>query len=210
MRSILCSFTGKQKLTVHVYGQCPHCQSSVALFYNRDKVVKSWFYENAQVSAPIPFYLNYTGDTLVDSHINGFIFKVWQWKKDSGELSSSTQVHQRQLPEDYKNYHLYPVTESVVLLSFYENYTHNINVSMNEVYVICKGQNFNDCQPNYEDRQYSLQIADLDRDNSLELISYYSSYQKEERNGIDNWNVMSKLTVFRLAEELPKLYKNKK
>lgn len=180
----------------------------MALFYKKDVIVQSWSYAEAVVSAPIPFFLNYTGDASINGHINGFIFKVWQWQKDYEEFSSSTQVHHRQLEGGSKNYRLYPITESVILLSFYGNYTHDINVSMNEVYVICKRQQLNDCQPDYRNRQYSLQNADLDRDNSLELVRYYSSYQKDEQN--DNWNLISQLTVFRLAEELPKLYKNEK
>lgn len=202
--------SGKQNLSVHVYGECPHCQSTVALFSKKDVSTRSWFYDDALVSTPLPFFLNYTSDSLIKGHINGFIFKVWQWQKDSQELSPLTQIHHRSLPHESEDYQMYPVTESIILLSFYENMTHYINVSMNEVYVICKGPNLNDCQPDYKNREYSMEIADLDRDNLLELIRYYSSYQKVEENGIENWDLVSKLTVFRLAEELPKLYKNRK
>lgn len=191
-----------------MYGQCPHCQSSVSLFYKKDVIVKSWTYEDALVSAPVPFYLNYTSNSLINGHINGFIFKVWKWQKDSDSLSSSMKVHQRRITNSNK-YRLYPVTESVILLSFYGNFTHDDNVSMSEIFVICKEHDLNDCQPDYRNRQYSLQIADLDRDNSLELIKYYSSYEKDE-NGDDNWSLVSELSVFRLAKELPKLYKTKK
>lgn len=173
-------------------------------------IANEWAYKDAFVSTPLPFYLKYAGDSLVNGHINGFIFKIWHWERDSELLSSSTQVQHRLLPGGNKKFRLYSVVESVILLSFYQNYTHDINVSMNEVYVMCEGPNLNNCQPDYKNRQFSLQIADLDRDNSLELIRYYSSYQKDEQNGIENWNLISKLTVFKLAEELPKLYKNKK
>lgn len=201
------TFSGKQKLTVNVYGQCPQCRSSVALFYKKNVIVKSWSYEDALVTAPVPFYLNYTSNSLVNGHINGFIFKVWQWQKDSQAISPSTKVHQQKILKNTK-YRLYPVIERVVLISFYANFTHDVNVSMSEIYVICKEQDLNDCQPDYRNRQYSLQIADLDRDNSLELVKYYSTYQKDKEN--DNWGLISELSVFRLAKELPKLYKNKK
>lgn len=203
-------FSGKEKLSVNVYGQCPNCRSSVELFYKKEVVNRSWKYEHALVSAPVPFYLDYTRDPLVNGHINGFIFKIWQWQNNSEELTSSTEVHQRPVAVNNTKYRLYPVIESVVLLSFYKNVSHDINVSMSEIFIICKNQDLNDCQPDYRNRQYSLEIADLDRDNSLELIRYYSSYQKDEKNGNDNWNLISELTVFRLAKELPKLYKSKK
>lgn len=203
-------FAGTQKLSVNVYGQCPHCQSSVALFSKKDVVEKSWLYEDALVSAPVSFYLNYTSDPLLKGDINGFIFKVWHWQKNTEELSPSAEVHQRPILGNNKKYRLYPVIESVVVLSFYKNFSHDVNVSISDIFLICKDQDLNDCQPDYRYRQYSLLIADLDRDNSLELVRYYSSYKKEKQNRSDNWSLLSELTVFRLAKELPKLYMSKK
>lgn len=210
MKLLLNLFSGKEKLSVNVYGQCPNCRSSVELFYKKEEVNKSWKYEQALVSAPVSFYLDYASDPLINGHINGFIFKVWQWQNNSEELSPSTKVLERPIDVYKKKYRLYPVTESVVLLSFYKNFTHDINVSMSEIFIICKNQDLNDCQPDYRNRHHSLKIADLDRDKSLELIRYYSSYQKDERTGYENWNLISELTVFRLANELPKLYRSKK
>ncbi|CAG4979693.1 unnamed protein product [Colias eurytheme] len=61
-------------------------------------------------------------------------------------------------------------------------------------------------------RYVSLTIADLDGDQSHELISYYSTFVAPENYGTkksdpyDNWHLSSTVRVIRLETELPKLF----
>lgn len=82
-----------------------------------------------------------------------------------------------------------------------------INASSTEIHQICHSVNGSEpkCQPSVDNQKDSLLVEDLEHDASRELVSFYSSYvQKGE-----DWNLMSSLTVFRLEEELPKMYGGK-
>lgn len=199
---------GNHKLSLEIYGPCPLCQSKLTLYDSKDVIIKVLTYKNTFVTDPVPFELNYPNVLSSDNHINGFIFKTWEWNDTPKKLTPVTHVHKRNIPIYNETYHLNEVTERVVLIIFHQNDTPVINISMTEVYVICNRPepDVMDCQPDYKNQKKSLLLADLDHDNSLELISYYTSYIKMDENGYDVWNLVSKVKVFRLESELPKLY----
>lgn len=103
-------------------------------------------------------------------------------------------------------------------MSFDKMQTHNVNVSQTDIVQICvPGQIDTNaplpiCQPDLEYQEQSLMIADLDGDQSHELISYYStfiapeSYNPKNSNPYDNWRLTSIVRVIRLESELPKLF----
>lgn len=70
------------------------------------------------------------------------------------------------------------------------------------------------CQPDLEYQEQSLMIADLDGDDSHELISYYSTFVAPESYNTKNmnlnlyksWKLTSVVRVIRLESELPKLF----
>jgi hypothetical protein len=103
-------------------------------------------------------------------------------------------------------------------VSFDKMQTHNVNVSQMDIVQICvRGPVDTNtplplCQPDLEYQEKSLMIADLDGDQSHELISYYStfvapeSYSPKNANPYDNWRLVSVVKVIRLESELPKLF----
>lgn len=97
--------------------------------------------------------------------------------------------------------------------------THNVNVSQTDIVQICVRGPIDTnaplpiCQPDLEYQEKSLMIADLDGDQSHELISYYSTFSAPESyppksmiNSYDNWRLTSIVRVIRLESELPKLF----
>lgn len=103
-----------------------------------------------------------------------------------------------------------------MLVSFDKMQTHNVNVSQTDIVQICVNISTNapliTCQPDLNYQEKSLMIADLDGDQSHELISYHStftapeSYNPKNTNPYDNWHLTSIVRVIRLESELPKLF----
>ncbi|CAK1547035.1 unnamed protein product [Leptosia nina] len=119
----------------------------------------------------------------------------------------------------YDNFVAHDISERIVLVAFdnLQTYIH-ANVSQTDILQICvRGQiNANaplpTCQPDLEYQERSLTIADLDGDQSHELISYYSTfvppetYSNKKPDPYDNWHLTSTVRVIRLETELPKLF----
>lgn len=119
----------------------------------------------------------------------------------------------------YANFTAHDISERIVLVSFdnLQTYVH-VNVSQTDIVQICVRGSFDagvpipTCQPDLEYQEKSLVIADLDGDQSHELISYYStflppeSYSPKKSNPYDNWRLTSIVRVIRLESELPKLF----
>ncbi|KAI5651946.1 hypothetical protein NE865_00283 [Phthorimaea operculella] len=118
----------------------------------------------------------------------------------------------------YDNFTAHDISERIVLVSFDKLQTHNVNVSQTDIVQICVRGPIDThaplpiCQPDLEYQEKSLMIADLDGDQSHELISYYStfvapeSYSPKNSNPYDNWRLTSMVRVIRLETELPKLF----
>ncbi|KAJ2946123.1 hypothetical protein O0L34_g5049 [Tuta absoluta] len=118
----------------------------------------------------------------------------------------------------YANFTAHDISERIVLVSFDKLQTHNVNVSQTDIVQICVRGPIDThaplpiCQPDLEYQEKSLMIADLDGDQSHELISYYStfvapeSYTPKNSNPYDNWRLTSMVRVIRLETELPKLF----
>ncbi|CAH1985788.1 unnamed protein product [Acanthoscelides obtectus] len=200
--------TGNRKLIVKNENTCPHCHSTITLYGNNSK---EWSYTNAYTMRPVPYSLRPTETNMValKGHIYGFILKIWEWKEHSRKLAPGTRVYKRSVAVHNETYHLNNVTERFILIVFNENDTRIINVSMTDLCIICNGPDRTNCQPNYEDQQDSLSVVDLDDDGALELISFYSTYERRDEEGYEAYYLVSKLNVFRLESELPKLYGNK-
>lgn len=118
----------------------------------------------------------------------------------------------------YTNFTAHDISERIVLVSFDKFQTHNVNVSQTDIVQICAREPIDTqvplpmCQPDLEYQEKSLMIADLDGDQSHELISYYStfvapeSYSPKNTNPYDIWRLTSVVRVIRLETELPKLF----
>lgn len=117
----------------------------------------------------------------------------------------------------YANFTAHDISERIVLVSFdnLQTYVH-VNVSQTDIVQICvrgsidSGTPLPTCQPDLEYQEKSLVIADLDGDQSHELISYYSTFLPPESYSPKKSNVYWRLTsivrVIRLESEIPKLF----
>ncbi|CAH1170076.1 unnamed protein product [Phaedon cochleariae] len=200
--------TGTHKLIVENQNHCPHCEAVISLYNSNNTTLGVWTFQNAIVLTPVPFSLHRTKENTLSlkGHLNGFIFKIWKWQENSRKLSPVTKVYKRSIPVHNETYHLNEVSERVVLITLRENDTQIENVSVTDIYLICNGPEHDNCQPDYKNQQNSLLIADLDHDDSLELVSYHSTYLRKDEDGYEAWHLVSRLKVFRLENELPKLF----
>ncbi|CAH4032709.1 unnamed protein product [Pieris brassicae] len=119
----------------------------------------------------------------------------------------------------YDNFVAHDISERIVLVAFdkLQTYIH-VNVSQTDILQICVRGQMNSnaplptCQPDLEYQERSLTIADLDGDQSHELISYYSTfvapdtYDTKNERGYNSWHLTSTVRVIRLETELPKLF----
>lgn len=187
---------------------CPHCRTIISILNANYSSIKSWSYSNAFAMKPVIFTLKSKESRIgnLKGYLKGFIVKIWEWQKNSLKISPFTRVFRRSVPSHNETYHINEVTESIMLITFQENDVQIINVSMIDIYLICNGPGHSNCQPDYQEQENSLLIADLDHDDSIELISYYSTYVNKKENGYDYWHLVSKLKVFRLESELPTLF----
>lgn len=96
--------------------------------------------------------------------------------------------------------------ETVVLLVFNSTYTRIENTSQSNIIQFCQeGKTGAACQPDLNYQENSLLIADFDRDNSQELVSYYSTFVKTD-GGEDEWKLLTYVQLLRLESELPSFY----
>ncbi|EEZ99588.2 hypothetical protein TcasGA2_TC001575 [Tribolium castaneum] len=204
---------GNRKLLVNNVGICPNCRASIELIDLNTRKKQTWYYNNASVLSPKLFHFRATKSNLqlFKGHITGFILKIWQWVE--------TNIPDRKLMRSESKRHAYynsknasfvtnTVTERVVLITFNESNVHVINASLVEVTQLCVP--FYDdyiCQPDLHGQENSVLVGDLDQDGSQELISYSSSFVKRE--DVQDWMLISNITVIRLEAELPKLYEEK-
>nr|XP_023014434.1 uncharacterized protein LOC111504154 isoform X2 [Leptinotarsa decemlineata] len=200
--------TGDRKLLVENLNHCPHCEGVISLYNTNNTKLYTQSFKNAVIMTPVPFSVTSSKENIVNlkGHLHGFILKIWLWQDNSKKLSPSTRVYKRSIPVHNETFHLNQVSERVVLITLRENDTQVENVSDSDIYLICNGPEHDNCQPDHKNQQYSLMIADLDQDSSLELVSYSSTYEQREEEGYEAWHLISKLKVFRLESELPKLY----
>lgn len=118
----------------------------------------------------------------------------------------------------YTNFTVHDISERIVLVLFDKLQTHNVNISQTDIVQICVRGPIDSqtplplCQPDLDYQEQSLMIADLDGDQSHELISYYSTflapetYSPKSSNPYENWSLTSLVRVIRLESELPKLF----
>ncbi|CAG9864053.1 unnamed protein product [Phyllotreta striolata] len=201
---------GNKKLVVNNINICPKCNSIVTLFDSNNTKVDSWTFDNTIIMNPIPFTFPSSRPLYsFETYIHGFILKMWYWQEDSLKLSPVTRIYKRNVPIHNETFHLNKVSERVILIILKDNDVRIENVSLTDIYLICNGPQHHNCQPNHNNQKDSLLIADLDFDNLMELISFSSTYKQIDVDGYDTWHLTSKLNVFRLESEFPKLLKNK-
>lgn len=111
------------------------------------------------------------------------------------------------------------IKETVVLIVFNSTDTRIENTSQSNIIQFCHADNNNNnskdsidtavsCQPDLNYQENSLLIADLDSDGSQELVSYYTTFVRNEDLTVEpeQWKLITYVQLLRLESELPKLY----
>lgn len=200
-----------RKLIITNEGVCPNCNVSVLLIDETTKKdILNWSFVNTYVMTPKTFSFGASQDnmSLLKGHVNGFILKSWQWTGQAKNILKS-KILRNNTP--VLNATVRIIKERIVLLTFNETNLHIINASSNEVNQICLSGNKNElieCQPDLDNQNDSMLITDLNVDNSLELVSYSSTF--EYHLNVNEWRLVSNVKLIRLEAELPKLYETSK
>lgn len=100
------------------------------------------------------------------------------------------------------------IKETVILMVFNSTDVRIENTSQSNIIQFCASERNGSeptCQPDLNYQENSLMIADLDKDGSQELVSYYSTYIDAEE-AKNKWKLMTYVQLLRLEAELPKLY----
>lgn len=99
------------------------------------------------------------------------------------------------------------IKETVVLIVFNSTDTRIENTSQSNIVQFCRTDSKRNeiCQPDLNNQENSVLIADLDQDGSQEMVSYYSTFVENE-NEVNKWKLMTYVQLLRLESELPKLY----
>lgn len=108
------------------------------------------------------------------------------------------------------NYNMQRITESVILVLFIGADTRIENTSQSNIVQFCRGDRKEVvCQPDLNNQENSMLIADLDQDGSQELVSYTSTFVQVNDDPQD-WRLVTYVRLLRLQSELPAFYEDVK
>ncbi|KAH8295800.1 hypothetical protein KR018_009687 [Drosophila ironensis] len=109
------------------------------------------------------------------------------------------------------NYKMQLITESVILVIFVGADTRIENTSQSNIIQFCRNdRNEVVCQPDLNNQEHSMLIADLDQDGSQELVTYTSTFVHSEEQPLSQWKLLTYVRLLRLQSELPAFYENVK
>lgn len=191
-----------RRLMLSNKGTCPNCIANITLIdETTERHILNWSYTDTYAMVPKPFTFSSTKQNvyLLKGHLNGFIIKLWQWIGVSKNVLN---------PKKSSNDTMNVIKEKIILLTFNSTDYHIINASSNNINQLCISLNkgYEECQPNLQNQNDSLLIADLNDDKSLELVSYSSTY--EFLASTNQWHLITNIKLIRLEAELPKLYES--
>ncbi|XP_030561142.1 uncharacterized protein LOC115762905 [Drosophila novamexicana] len=110
-----------------------------------------------------------------------------------------------------KNYKMQMITETVILVLFIGADTRIENTSQSNIIQFCRNdRNEMICQPDLNNQENSMLIADLDSDGSQELVSYMSTFVQANDEPTSDWKLVSYVRLLRLQAELPAFYDQEK
>lgn len=108
------------------------------------------------------------------------------------------------------NYNMQRITESVILVLFIGADTRIENTSQSNIVQFCRNDGKEVvCQPDLNNQENSMLIADLDQDGSQELVSYVSTFVQANEDPQD-WRLVTYVRLLRLQSELPAFYEDVK
>lgn len=108
------------------------------------------------------------------------------------------------------SYNMQRITESVILVLFIGADTRIENTSQSNIVQFCRSDRKEIiCQPDLNNQENSMLIADLDQDGSQELVSYTSTFVQANDDPKD-WRLITYVRLLRLQSELPAFYEDVK
>ncbi|XP_001353225.3 uncharacterized protein [Drosophila pseudoobscura] len=109
------------------------------------------------------------------------------------------------------SYKMQMITETVILVLFMGADTRIENTSQSNIVQFCR-QDRNEmvCQPDINNQEHSMLIADLDQDGSQELVTYMSSFVHAEEQPLSEWKLVTYVRLLRIQSELPAYYEDEK
>lgn len=143
----------------------------------------------------------------LDDEFNIFgniLLKRKKWTLPDLKSNRKTRdVNDNLTKETYINSKMRLLKETIVLIVFNSTDTRIVNTSQSNIIQFCQE---NHCQPDLNYQENSLLVADLDKDGSQELVSYYTSFTKNNDNLQNSYKLVTYVQLLRLEAELPKLY----
>jgi hypothetical protein len=143
------------------------------------------------------------------SIVNGFVLKFWEWNQNPSNETEFVVRNKRYKRSDNDTPNqIRFLKETVVLIVFNSTDTKIENTSQSNVIQFCRDIGSEQvCQPDLNYQENSLLIADLDKDGSQELVSYYSTFVKNvDNDGKLGWKLKTFVQLLRLEAELTKLF----
>ncbi|XP_017081063.1 uncharacterized protein LOC108114536 [Drosophila eugracilis] len=105
------------------------------------------------------------------------------------------------------SYKMNMITETVILVVFVGADTHIENTSQSDIIQFCRHDRKEVvCQPDLNNQDNSMLIADLDQDGSQELVTYMSTFVHPEDQPLSEWKLLTYVRLLRLQAELPAYY----
>ncbi|XP_022229526.2 uncharacterized protein LOC111078899 [Drosophila obscura] len=105
------------------------------------------------------------------------------------------------------SYKMQTITETVLLVLFMGADTRIENTSQSNIKQFCRQErNEMVCQPDINNQEHSMLIADLDQDGSQELVTYMSSFEHAEDQPLSEWKLVTYVRLLRIQSELPAYY----
>ncbi|XP_043648505.1 uncharacterized protein LOC122616965 [Drosophila teissieri] len=102
------------------------------------------------------------------------------------------------------SYKMNMITETVLLVVFVGADTHIENTSQSNIVQFCRHDRKEAvCQPDLNNQDHSMLVADLDQDGSQELVTYMSTFVHPEDQPLSEWKLLTYVRLLRLQAELP-------
>ncbi|XP_017035056.1 uncharacterized protein [Drosophila kikkawai] len=107
-------------------------------------------------------------------------------------------------------YKMQKITETVILVLFVGADTHIENTSQSDIIQFCRhDRNELVCQPDLNNQDHSMLIADLDQDGSQELVTYTSTFvHTDDEQPRNEFKLLTYVRLLRLQAELPAYYED--
>ncbi|KAH8360415.1 hypothetical protein KR200_004224 [Drosophila serrata] len=139
------------------------------------------------------------------------VFEHLIQKRETFGVTSKNQTKTSGLSSS-AGYKMHRITETVILVLFVGADTHIENTSQSDIIQFCRHDRTElVCQPDLNNQDHSMLIADLDQDGSQELVTYTSTFvhagDEQPRN---EFKLLTNVRLLRLQADLPAYYEDGK